>query len=111
MVKAHFSSNGELVMESPGRFTQEFKLAVVRRHGVWSEPECAAPMAPGVPPGSGQRVSGQQRWSEGRVAELERKASQQVLEVDFLKGCLQCITAVRMTNYPSIPPAASSTDP
>jgi transposase-like protein len=33
--------------------------------------------------------NGQARWSEGRIAELERKMGQQVLEIDFLKGCLQ----------------------
>jgi hypothetical protein len=34
-------------------------------------------------PGNGQR-----RSSEGRVAELERKIGQQVVEIDFLKGCV-----------------------
>jgi hypothetical protein len=37
-----------------------------------------------------------QRWSEGRVAELERKIGQQALEIDFLKGCLQRIEEQRM---------------
>jgi transposase len=35
--------------------------------------------------------NGKPRWAEGRVADLERKVGQQVLEIDFLKGCLQCI--------------------
>jgi transposase-like protein len=42
-------------------------------------------------PGNGQR-----RWSEGRIAELERKIGQQTLEIDFLKGCLQRIEEERM---------------
>jgi transposase-like protein len=42
-------------------------------------------------PGNGQR-----RWSEGRIAELERKIGQQTLEIDFLKGCLQRIAEERM---------------
>ena len=32
---------------------------------------------------------GKQRWSEGRIAELERKIGQQALELDVLKGCWQ----------------------
>ncbi|HTF64437.1 MAG TPA: hypothetical protein VK638_17275, partial [Edaphobacter sp.] len=38
----------------------------------------------------------QRRWSEGRVAELERKIGQQAVEIDFLKGCLQRIEEQRM---------------
>ena len=37
-----------------------------------------------------------ERWSEGRIAELERKVGQQTLEIDFLKGCLQRIEEQRM---------------
>ena len=37
-------------------------------------------------PGHGQR-----RWSEGQIAELERKIGRQAMEIDFLKGCLQRI--------------------
>ena len=40
--------------------------------------------------------NGKQRWSEGRIAELERKIGQQSLEIDFLKGCLQRIEEQRM---------------
>ena len=40
--------------------------------------------------------NGKQRWSEGRIAELERKIGQQALELDFLKGCLQRIEEQRM---------------
>jgi transposase-like protein len=40
-------------------------------------------------PGNAFPGQGKQRWSEGRIAELERKIVQQALEIDFLKGCLQ----------------------
>ena len=39
---------------------------------------------------------GKPRWAEGRIAELERKIGQQVLEIDLLKGCLQRIEENRM---------------
>jgi len=42
-------------------------------------------------PGNVFPGNGKQRWSEGRIAELERKIGQQALEIDFLKGCLQRI--------------------
>jgi transposase len=90
-------------------FTKEFKLAAVRRleQGV-SVGEAARALevnanvlhrwrkefrsAPGnVFPGNGK-----QRWTEGRIAELERKIGQQALEIDFLKGCLQRIEETRM---------------
>ena len=90
-------------------FTKEFKLAAVRRleQGV-SIGEAARALevsanvlhrwraefrsgAGNVFPGNGKR-----RWSEGRIAELERKIGQQALEIDFLKGCLQRIEETRM---------------
>jgi transposase len=90
-------------------FTREFKLAAIRRleQGI-SVAEVARALevnpnllhrwrsefrqGPGnVFPGHGQR-----RWSEGRMAELERKIGQQTLEIDFLKGCLQRIEEQRM---------------
>jgi transposase len=91
------------------QFTKEFKLAAVRRleEGVsiaevarglevnpnvlhrWRREFRAGPV--NVFPGQGQR-----RWSEGRVAEVERKIGQQTLEIDFLKGCLQRIEEQRM---------------
>jgi transposase len=40
--------------------------------------------------------NGKPRWSEGRIAELERKVGQQALEIDFLKGCLQRIEEQRI---------------
>ena len=90
------------------QFTKEFKLAAVRRleqgvsiaevaRGVEVNPNVLHRWrrefreAPGVFPGNGK-----QRWSEGRIAELERKIGQQALEIDFLKECLQRIEEQRM---------------
>ena len=47
-------------------------------------------------PGNAFPGKGQRRWSEGRIAELERKIGQQTLEIDFLQGCLQRIEEQRM---------------
>ncbi len=91
------------------QFTQEFKLAAVRRleQGV-SIPEAARALEvnPNVlhrwqrefrtGPGNAFPGNGKERWSEGRIAELERKIGQQALEIDFLKGCLQRIEQQRM---------------
>src|SRR6478752_3883796 len=91
------------------QFTKEFKLAAVRRleQGI-SIAEVARGLAvnPNVlhrwrrefRAGQGNVFlgNGKQRWSEGRVAELERKIGQQALEIDFLKGCLQRIEEQRM---------------
>ncbi len=96
-------------MGSRRQFTQEFKLAAVRRleQGV-SIPEVARGLEvnPNVlhrwrrefrqGPGNAFPGNGKQRWSEGRIAELERKIGQQALEIDFLKGCLQRIEQARM---------------
>jgi transposase len=90
-------------------FTKEFKLAAVRRleQGV-SIPELARGLEvnPNVlqrwkrefrqGPGNVFPGNGKQRWSEGRIAELERKIGQQTVEIDFLKGCLQRIEEQRM---------------
>src|ERR1700744_894471 len=91
------------------QFSKEFKLAAVRRleAGV-----SLAEVARGLEvnanvlqrwrrefrqaPGNAFPGNGQRRWSEGRVAELERKIGQQALEIDFLKGCLQRIEEQRM---------------
>ena len=83
------------------RFTREFKLAAVQRlnQGI-SVAEVARAMEvnPNLlhrwcqefrqGPGNAFPGQGQRRWSEGRIAELERKIGQQTLEIDFLKGCL-----------------------
>ncbi len=96
-------------MGSRRQFTQEFKLAAVRRleQGVSiAEVARGLEVSPNVlhrwrlefrqGPGNAFPGNGKQRWSEGRVAELERKVGQQALEIDFLKGCLQRIEETRM---------------
>jgi transposase len=83
-------------------FTKEFKLAAVQRleRGVsMGEVARALEVNPNVlhrwrrefrqGPGNVFPGNGRQRWSEGRIADLERKIGQQALEIDFLKGCLQ----------------------
>ena len=90
-------------------FTKEFKLAAVRRleQGVSiAEAARALEVNPNVlhrwrrefRQGTGNAFpgNGKQRWSEGRIAELERKIGQQALEIDFLKACLQRIEQQRM---------------
>src|SRR5438309_6942050 len=84
------------------KFTKEFKLAAVRRleqGASVAEVVRAMEVNPNVlhrgrrefreAPGNVFPGNGNQRWSEGRVADLERKIGQQALEIDFLKGCLQ----------------------
>jgi transposase len=96
-------------MGSRRQFTQEFKLAAVRRleQGVSiAEVARGLEVNPNVlhrwrrefrqGPGNPFPGNGKQRWSEGRIAELERKIGQQALEIDFLKGCLQRIEEARM---------------
>ena len=91
------------------QFTQEFKLAAFRRleQGVSiAEVARGLEVSPNVlhrwrrefrqGPGNAFPGNGKLRWSEGRVAELERKVGQQALEIDFLKGCLQRIEEARM---------------
>jgi transposase len=90
-------------------FTKEFKLAAVQRleRGVsLGEVARALEVNPNVlhrwrrelrqGPGNVFPGHGKQRWSEGRMADLERKIGQQTLEIDFLKGCLQRIEEQRM---------------
>ena len=90
-------------------FSKEFKLAAVQRleQGVsLGEVARALEVNPNVlhrwrreirqGPGNAFPGNGKQRWSEGRIAELERKIGQQALEIDFLKGCLQLIEEQRM---------------
>src|SRR5664279_4131535 len=81
------------------QFTQEFKLAAVRRleQGVSvGEVARGLEVKPNVlhrwrrefrhGPGNAFPGNGKPRWSEGQIAELERKIGQQALEIDFLKG-------------------------
>lgn len=91
------------------RFTREFKLAAIQRleQGISiAEVARALEVNPNLlhrwrsefrqGPGNMFPGHGQRRWSEGRIAELERKIGQQALEIDFLKGCLQRIEEQRM---------------
>jgi transposase len=91
------------------RFTREFKLAAIHRleQGISiAEVARALEVSPNLlhrwrsefrqGPGNAFPGQGQRRWSEGRIAELERKIGQQTLEIDFLKGCLQRIEERRM---------------
>ena len=90
-------------------FTKEFKLAAVQRLEIGAsaaEVARAFEINPNTlhrwrkefrqGPGNAFPGNGKQRWSEGRIAELERKIGQQALEIDFLKGCLQRIEEQRM---------------
>src|ERR1044071_2976067 len=108
------------------QFTKEFKLTAVRRleQGVSiGEVARALEVNPNVlhrwlrefrrGPGNAFPGNGKQRWSEGRIAELERKVGQQALEIDFLKECLQRIEEQRMlqalTGTSAAPRCAAST--
>src|SRR5881275_2524798 len=86
------------------QFTQEFKLAAVRRleQGVSiAEVARGLEVNPNVlhrwrrefrqGPGNAFPGFGKRRW-----AEMERKIGQQALEIDFLKECLQRIEEQRM---------------
>ena len=91
------------------KFTKEFKLEAVRRleAGVsLAEVARGVEVSPNVlqrwrrefrqAPGNAFPGHGQRRWSEGKIAELERKIGQQAVEIDFLKACLQRIEEQRM---------------
>jgi transposase-like protein len=101
-------------------FTKEFKLAAVRRleQGVSiAEVARALEVSPNVlhrwrrefrlGPGNAFPGNGKERWSEGRIAELERKIGQQSLEIDFLKGCLQRIEEQRMLQALTVNPPST----
>jgi transposase len=89
-------------------FTREFKLAAVRRLEAGVSPAEVSrglEVSPNVlhrwvrefrqAPGNAFPGHGQRRWSEGKIAELERKVGRQAMEIDFLKGCLQNIEEQR----------------
>ena len=91
------------------QFTKEFKLAAVRRleqgisigevaRGLEVNPNLLHRWRREFRQGTGNAFpgNGKPRWSEGRIAELERKVGQQTLEIDFLKGCLQRVEEQRM---------------
>ena len=102
------------------QFSKEFKLAAVRRleAGVsLAEVARGLEVNPNVlqrwrrefrqAPGKAFPGNGQRRWSDGRIAELERKIGQQVVEIDFLKGCLQRIEEQRMLQASSGSPRST----
>src|SRR6201982_557892 len=91
------------------QFTQEFKLAAVRRLEMGAsiaEVARAFEVNPNVlhrwrrefreGPGNAFPGLGKKRWDDTQQAKLERKIGQQTLEIDFLKGCLQRIEEQRM---------------
>ena len=86
------------------KFTKEVKLAAMQRLETGSsaaEVARAFEINPNLlhrwrkefrhGPGNAFPGMGKRRWEETQVAQLERKVGQQVLEIDFLKGCLQRI--------------------
>jgi transposase-like protein len=90
------------------QFTREFKLAAIQRLELGAsvaEVARAFEVNPNVlhrwrrefrqGPGNVFPGLGKRRWEEGRVAQLERQIGQQVLEIDFLQGCLQRIEEQR----------------
>src|SRR5713226_3937535 len=90
------------------QFTKEFKLAALQRLEMGAsvaEVARAFEVNPNVlhrwrrefrqGPGNAFPGLGKRRWEEGRVPQLERKIGQQVLEIDFLQGCLQRIDEQR----------------
>ncbi len=90
------------------QFTKEFKLAAIQRMEMGASVAQVArafEVNPNVlhrwrrefrqGPANAFPGGGKRRWEESRVAQLERKIGQQVLEIDFLKGCLQRIEEQR----------------
>ena len=103
------------------QFTKEFKLAAVRRLEMGAsiaEVARAFEVNPTVlhrwrrefraGPGNVFPGTGQRRWEENQVAQLERKIGQQTLEIDFLKGCLQRIEEQRQLQAITGKPLSSS---
>lgn len=90
------------------KFTREFKLEAVRRLEMGvpvAELARAVEVNPNVlhrwrreqqqGPGNSFPGNGRRRWSEGRIADLERKVGRQALEIDFLRDCLQRVEEQR----------------
>jgi len=103
------------------KFTRELKLEAVRRleAGVsMAEVARGLEVSPNVlhrwqrefrqAPGNAFPGQGQRRWSEGKVAELERKVGQQAMEMDFLRTCLQRIEEQRMLQASSGSPRSTA---
>ena len=103
------------------KFTRELKLEAVRRleAGVsMAEVARGLEVSPNVlhrwqrefrqAPGNAFPGQGQRRWSEGKVAELERKVGQQAMEMDFLRTSLQRIEEQRMLQASSGSPRSTA---
>ena len=103
------------------KFTRELKLEAVRRLGAgvsMAEVARGLEISPNVlhrwqrefreAPGNAFPGQGQRRWSEGKVAELERKVGQQAMELDFLRTCLQRIEEQRMLQASSGSPRSTA---
>lgn len=101
-------------------FTREFKLAAVGRletgvliaelaRGLEVNPNVLHRwrLEFGQEPGNAFPGHCQRRWIEGKIAELERKAGQQAIEIDCLKGCLQCIEEQRTLQVSSESPRST----
>jgi transposase len=91
------------------KFTKEMKMAAVQQLEVGSsiaEVARAFEINPTLRhrwrkeyrhgPGNAFPGVGKRRWDEAKIAQLERKVGQQVVEIDFLKGCLQKLEEPRM---------------
>lgn len=94
--------------ETRRKFTREFKVAAVKRLQSGSLVARLAREREVNPnqlhlwkrqfeerPNSAFSGEGRRRAEEMPVAELERKVGQQAMEIDFLKGCLRQIEALR----------------
>jgi transposase-like protein len=103
------------------KFSKEFKLEAVRRleSGVsMAEVARGLEVSPNVlhrwqrefrkAPGNAFPGQGRHRWSEGKIAELERKVGQQAMEIDFLRACLQRIEDERMLQASSGNPRSTA---
>ena len=103
------------------QFTKEFKLAARQRLEMGASVAKVARASEVNPnvlhrwrrefrrgPGNAFPGLGKRRWDEARVARLERKIGQQVLEIDFLQGCLQRIDEQRKLQARSGKPLSTS---
>src|ERR1700692_449323 len=104
------------------QFTEEFKLAAVRRleQGVSiAEVARGLEVNPNVlhrwrrefreGPGNAFPGLGNKRWDDTQQARLERKIGQQTLQIDFLKSSLQRIEEQRMLRALNGKPRSTAT--
>lgn len=103
-------------------FTKEFKLAAIRRleqgvsvgevaRGLEVDANVLHRWRKEFRQGAGNAFpgNGTPRWSEGKIAELERKIGQQTVEIDFLKASLRRFDQQRMPQALSGNPRSSGT--